>query len=721
MADQEFYTLITTTGKAKIANATAFGTKVNFTTLKVGDGNGNYYEPTESQTDLIHTVWSGAITSISTDPNNSNWIIIAVSIPATVGGFMIREVGIFDDTGTMIAIGKYPETYKPTSETGSTKDLTIRTILEVSNAGTIELKVDPNIIIATKQDFNALAGTGRTIETVKKNADDIKNLGSQMAENTLQSTDNMNRLKDMPNSILLYGGNYDGITPNDDAFIKAKVVNRKSDYRGLVYFPNNEIGNAVYYFTNTPFTDDVFITADKGVTLSFPDTNCKSFKNTVFKNDINIISRDRDNTGVQYKNDYSRLLYTTLSDNDIEIGMKKPSWMPFSDFTATAYHADNDTATSMSFSVYDSLRNIYKIGTTNATDKNQFNALLTAFTNGYIYNTLVTSLIPETSSDVRFGIIFAQDSANFLFYSIDINGNLYKGIRQDDTWTETSKNSLKVNGVLPFSYWLERPLIWGARVINANTVEIYLNGALIDTVVVAFIASKVGFAQNNINVIESGINNIVFGSWTKELIKKSNIGRNIKVAVFGDSITYGEGASISWADYLPKFLEGQRGINKVNIANNAVSGNKSADQLTVAQSFDFSNYDVTLILIGTNDIQGGVSISTFMSNIQSMIDLAKSNTKVILGIPPMFISKGQTGTGFDTAHFDVGAEYRAAILQLVAQNDIYLADTLSEIGLITVSNVENVLRDNLHPTSFGQVLISRCFARSIIFAITNDL
>ena len=193
MADQQFYTLITTTGKAKIANATAFGTKVNFNTLKVGDGNGNYYEPTESQTDLVHTVWSGPITSISTDPSNPNWIIIAVSIPADVGGFMIREVGIFDDTGTMIAIGKYPETYKPTSETGSTKDLTIKTILEVSNSGTIELKVDPNIIVATKQDFNALAGTGRTTETVKKNADNIASLGSQMAEKAKQADlDNTN-------------------------------------------------------------------------------------------------------------------------------------------------------------------------------------------------------------------------------------------------------------------------------------------------------------------------------------------------------------------------------------------------------------------------------------------------------------------------------------------------------------------------------------------------
>jgi len=156
MSEQQFYTLITTTGKAKIANATALGNKVNFTTLKAGDGNGNYYEPTESQTDLVHTVWSGPITSVSVDSSNPNWIVIAVIIPANVGGFMIREVGIFDDAGTMVSIGKYPETYKPTSETGSTKDLTIKTILEVSNASSIEFNVDPNVIIATKKDIETL-------------------------------------------------------------------------------------------------------------------------------------------------------------------------------------------------------------------------------------------------------------------------------------------------------------------------------------------------------------------------------------------------------------------------------------------------------------------------------------------------------------------------------------------------------------------------------------
>ena len=261
MADQQFYTLITTAGKAKIANATAFGTKVNFNTLKVGDGNGNYYEPTESKTDLVHTVWSGPITSISTDPSNPNWIIIAVSIPADVGGFMIREVGIFDDTGTMIAIGKYPETYKPTSETGSTKDLTIKTILEVSNSGTIELKVDPNIIVATKQDFNALAGTGRTTETVKKNADNIASLSSQMA--------------DMAININKYGAVDDGVgeaqfssifsgTDNTQAFQNS--INDAISKGKPLYIPKKRTGK--YLISNTiSINGKLDIYAEPGVVI----------------------------------------------------------------------------------------------------------------------------------------------------------------------------------------------------------------------------------------------------------------------------------------------------------------------------------------------------------------------------------------------------------------------------------------------------------------------
>lgn len=188
---ESFYTILTNVGKAKIANATALGTKVNFTTLKVGDSNGTYYNPTEAQQNLVHTVWQGNINSIKVDAENPNWLIIEIVIPSSEGGFVIREVGIFDDEGDLLAIGKYPETYKPQVADGSTKDITIRMILEVSNPATVTLKVDPTVTLATQEDIqvlrnqintnttsiNNLAGSGRTTETVKGNSDAIVNLG----------------------------------------------------------------------------------------------------------------------------------------------------------------------------------------------------------------------------------------------------------------------------------------------------------------------------------------------------------------------------------------------------------------------------------------------------------------------------------------------------------------------------------------------------------------
>jgi N-acetylneuraminic acid mutarotase len=150
---EQFYTILTAIGKAKLANSISLGTKVNFSTLKVGDGNGNYYEPTESQTDLVNINWQGGITSVRTDEDNPNWIVVEVVIPSAIGGFTIREAGIFDDEGNMLAIGKYPESYKPIFDDGSVKELLIRMIFEVSNAASIEMKIDPTIVLATKADL----------------------------------------------------------------------------------------------------------------------------------------------------------------------------------------------------------------------------------------------------------------------------------------------------------------------------------------------------------------------------------------------------------------------------------------------------------------------------------------------------------------------------------------------------------------------------------------
>lgn len=148
----EFFTILTATGRNKLAAATATGTALTLTQMAVGDGdNGAYYSPAEAQTTLKHEVWRGAINHLAVDANNPNWIVAELVIPDNVGGFYIREVGLFDSTGAMIAVGKFPESYKPTLAAGSNKQLYVRMILDVSNTSAVTLLVDPSVVLATRQ------------------------------------------------------------------------------------------------------------------------------------------------------------------------------------------------------------------------------------------------------------------------------------------------------------------------------------------------------------------------------------------------------------------------------------------------------------------------------------------------------------------------------------------------------------------------------------------
>lgn len=148
---ENFYTILTTAGLAAFANAQVSQEKVDFAKIAVGDSKGTYYNPVATATGLVNEVWSGPINSISLDEKNPNWIIVEAVIPATVGGFTVREIGVYNTAGILLAIGKVPETYKPAAEQGSLKDLYLRMILEVSNASAVTLKVDPAVIFASRK------------------------------------------------------------------------------------------------------------------------------------------------------------------------------------------------------------------------------------------------------------------------------------------------------------------------------------------------------------------------------------------------------------------------------------------------------------------------------------------------------------------------------------------------------------------------------------------
>ena len=147
----KYFTILTSVGEAKLANATALGETVKLTELALGDGDGSLPTPKQSQTALVNEVRRKALNSVAVDENNPNWIMCEQVIPEDVGGWTIREVGIYDEDGDLIAVGNFPETYKPVLEEGSGRTQTIRVVLQISATSSVELKIDPSVVLATRE------------------------------------------------------------------------------------------------------------------------------------------------------------------------------------------------------------------------------------------------------------------------------------------------------------------------------------------------------------------------------------------------------------------------------------------------------------------------------------------------------------------------------------------------------------------------------------------
>ncbi|EFB6432494.1 phage tail protein [Escherichia coli] len=147
----KYYAILTNQGAARLANAAMLGSKLNLTQMAVGDANGVLPTPDPAQTKLINQKRIAPLNLLSVDPNNQSQIIAEQIIPENEGGFWIREIGLYDDEGVLIAVANCPETYKPQLQEGSGRTQTIRMILVVSNTEAITLKIDPSVVLATRK------------------------------------------------------------------------------------------------------------------------------------------------------------------------------------------------------------------------------------------------------------------------------------------------------------------------------------------------------------------------------------------------------------------------------------------------------------------------------------------------------------------------------------------------------------------------------------------
>ncbi|HDL4425245.1 TPA: phage tail protein, partial [Mannheimia haemolytica] len=152
--EQKYKTILTHHGERVIVEALANKIPVPLKEMAIGDGNGSSITPSASQTTLVREVYRAEITDLLEDPQNRHQMIAELLIPENVGGFIVREIGLFDEQGGLVAVANCPENYKPVLEQGSGKVQYYRMILQVSSSDAVTLSINNNIVYATRTEFN---------------------------------------------------------------------------------------------------------------------------------------------------------------------------------------------------------------------------------------------------------------------------------------------------------------------------------------------------------------------------------------------------------------------------------------------------------------------------------------------------------------------------------------------------------------------------------------
>lgn len=187
----EFYSILTTVGRARLANAVAFGGSVTLTEMAVGDGNGMDVLPNEAMTGLVNEVYRAGVNSLEvTDETTMRAELV---IPTDTGGFYVREVGLFTSSGDLFAVANLPVTYKPVTTEGAGRELKVILLMEISSAesGSITLKIDPTVVLASR-DYVDDAVSGHADRTDNPHGVTKEQVGLGNIPNAISDSFNLN-------------------------------------------------------------------------------------------------------------------------------------------------------------------------------------------------------------------------------------------------------------------------------------------------------------------------------------------------------------------------------------------------------------------------------------------------------------------------------------------------------------------------------------------------
>ena len=187
-----YFTLVTDSGTRKMLEALNEEKKVNVTQFAVGDGGGRYYTPTTEATGLKNEVWRGPVNACYISKDSGNLLIVESVIPSDIGGFTIREMGLYDDTGVLIAICNTPDTQKVKVSDGVVHELDLSMEIALANTESVELIVDPSVVMATKKDVEKLRlNVEKDMDKMKRNMVNMAMVMATLTEADIMDSDNV--------------------------------------------------------------------------------------------------------------------------------------------------------------------------------------------------------------------------------------------------------------------------------------------------------------------------------------------------------------------------------------------------------------------------------------------------------------------------------------------------------------------------------------------------
>lgn len=501
-----------------------------------------------------------------------------------------------------------------------------------------------------------------------------------------------------------YGAIGDGSTPNDIFLNNAKAASGTNKY---LYFPQNLTNDAVYYFTSTPDLSGYILKADRGVKLSFPTTNYTTFNEWGIDGDISVISRDRDNTGLITKNNELESILLPLSGLDRDEQPVNLTAINGNYFVSKKYHigadlssigAVNSTTTSSVTLASGS------ITSSDSTDANTFGVIVQPAMLGLQYSASIKS------SNVADGLggVFVEASGEWVFFGVGTTD--YKLISKKTGVAATTVNiSNNISGAYGLSS-ISTPEV-SVRIVSDSMLEFYVNGYKVYTYNISGYVISVGYGANR--TLNQSTSQIISNMITS-YVRSNPSGGVLNIAYFGDSNLFGEGSSFNAVTLVKKSLIGRSGISDVVSTNYAHSGDNAADQYTIMSGVNLSSFKYTVVMVGTNDIGAQTALSAFKTTIGNIITKIKSDGSTpIICIPAMYIDSASTGGGFNTTNYGLGGDYRSAIKQICALENVIVSDVNAFLGEISGTNKQ--LRDNVHFNSFYHSSVARAIATSILY------